>query len=524
MNTSEQANVDQTAVSSYSRSSRKIGEVSSHLEPSRRTKVPQPHKLYILLLSVVVSCLSVAVPMFTDMANSLQSQNLYIGLMFTQGHLPFTDMFATGGFLYYAVIALAYYLGSTLWLVPIQIVTFYLSGIYFYKLVNYFTNSQRVAVAFSGAFYLLNVALGFGGLYPIQFAMPFVMVSLWFLTKYFADIIKDEAFILYGFAGAAAMLLEPRTLVFWALSFLTIIVFNLKQRHFARGFYQLLCIIFGTILVFYTAGYFILNVQVLSPYITQAIVYQFTNFAVSDGNLILTLLFQLVLALASGLLLGAVSFGKVVKGEDKVAKWLILLVFIVFFAIDLFTQSYQFYNLLAALPFGLVLTAIVLGEQYQRSLTKTSHRRRKASDNAGIFGLYLKRHFYLPILVLVFGVGQPLVHTVLSANANSERGIIATYLAKNATKDDTVYVWDDSSKIGINSKLASSSQFTSPVVNTAKSANEKVLEDELLQNMGSYIVVNKDQKISDSLKNNFSSNYEEVQIGGITGFTVYHKK
>ena len=54
--------------------------------------------------------------------------------------------------------------------------------------------------------------------------------------------------------------------------------------------------------------------------------------------------------------------------------------------------------------------------------------------------------------------------------------------------------------------------------------NEKVLEDELLQNMGSYIVVNKDQKISDSLKNNFSSNYEEVQIGGITGFTVYHKK
>ena len=99
MNTSEQANVDQTAVPSYSRSSSKIGEVSSHLEPSRRTKVPQPHKLYILLLSVVVSCLSVAVPMFTDMANSLQSQNLYIGLMFTQGHLPFTDMFVTGGFL-----------------------------------------------------------------------------------------------------------------------------------------------------------------------------------------------------------------------------------------------------------------------------------------------------------------------------------------------------------------------------------------------------------------------------------------
>lgn len=139
------------------------------------------------------------------------------------------------------------------------------------------------------------------------------MVSLWFLTKYFADIIKDEAFILYGFAGAAAMLLEPRTLVFWGLSFLTIIVYNLTQKHFARGLYQLLCIIFGTILVFYTVGYFILNLQVLSSYISQAIVYQFTYFATNDSNFILTLLFQVVVALVSGILLGALTFGKITK-------------------------------------------------------------------------------------------------------------------------------------------------------------------------------------------------------------------
>ena len=112
----------------------------------------------------------------------------------------------------------------------------------------------------------------------------------------------------------------------------------------------------------------------------------------------------------------------------------------------------------------------------------------------------------------------------MSVNANSERTTIAKYLEKEVSKDDTIYVWDDSSKIGIDSQLPSSSQFTSPVVNTAKSANKKVLEDELLQNLGSYIVVNKDQKISESLKNNFSSNYEKVQIGGITGFIVYHKK
>lgn len=53
---------------------------------------------------------------------------------------------------------------------------------------------------------------------------------------------------------------------------------------------------------------------------------------------------------------------------------------------------------------------------------------------------------------------------------------------------------------------------------------KKILEDELLQNLASYIVVNNDEKISDTIKNDISSNYEEVSISGVSGFTVYHKK
>lgn len=526
MNTSEQVSVEQTTTQLYSRSARKDSELKNHQELSSKTKVPRPHKLYLLLVSIIVSCLSVSIPVFTDLANSVQSQNLYIGLMFAKGHLPFTDMFATGGFLYYALIALGYYLGSTLWLLPIQLITFYLSGIYFYKLVNYFTNSRRVAIAFSSIFYLLNITFGFGGLYPIQFAMPFVMVSLWFLTKYFAGIIKDEAFILYGFAGAAAMLLEPRTLIFWGISFLTIIVYNLKQKHFARGFYQLLCIIFGMILVFYTVGYFILNLQVLSSYISQAIVYQFTYFATSDNNLVLTILFQIFIALISGLLLGVFSLKKSIMGAgDLTSKWLIFLTFLAFLIIDLLSQSYDFYHLLTALPFALLLTAMVLNDYYQRISNRTSHRRKKSSkDNKGIFGLYLERCRYLPILLMIISVGQPVVSHFLSLNTNSARSTIASYLKKQASSDDTIYVWDTSSKIGLESQLASSSQFTSPVVNTIKKANQKILEDELLQNLASYIVVNNDEKISDTIKNDISSNYEKVSISDASGFTIYHKK
>lgn len=49
------------------------------------TKVPTLHKSYLLFFSLIISALTIAVPFFTDAANSLQSQNLYIGMMLTKG-------------------------------------------------------------------------------------------------------------------------------------------------------------------------------------------------------------------------------------------------------------------------------------------------------------------------------------------------------------------------------------------------------------------------------------------------------
>lgn len=72
--------------------------------------------------------------------------------------------------------------------------------------------------------------------FTYQFAMPFVLGAIFFLTRYFAGHSRDEAFILYGFAGTAGALFEARTLIFWILSLVTIFVYNLVNKHFARGF------------------------------------------------------------------------------------------------------------------------------------------------------------------------------------------------------------------------------------------------------------------------------------------------
>ena len=524
MNTSEEINSEQDDIQLYSRAYRRDSEITTRRKATKQTKVPTAHKIFIFFLSAMVSCLSVALPLLTDLANSVQSQNLYTGLMLSQGQLPYSDIFATGGFLYYVLIALSYYFGTAMYLIPIQIITFYISGIYFYKLVRYFSDNQKVTITFSFLFFMLNVALGFGGLYPIQFAMPFVLVSLWFLTKYFAGIIKDEAFILYGFAGAASMLLEPRTLVFWAFSLIAIFVYNLKQKHIARGFYQLLSVIFGMVLVLYTVGYFVLNLQILSPYISQAIIYQFTYFAVSTSNFGLTLLFQLAVVFASGLLLGALFFFRTVKlSEDKAVKWLIFVVFLGNLLILVLSQDYNLYHLLPVLPFGLILTALFVNSHYQPSSNTTSHRRKHSQHGKGAFRLFLGYHLYLPIIVLFIGIGQPLIQFVLSSSVNQERTTLANYLKEQTAGDGKIYVWDDSAKIYLDSSLGSSSQFPLPVVNTVKKANMKTLEDELLQNSASYVVVNSSQDLPAVVEHDLATNFQLIEIDGVTRFVVNQK-
>ncbi|BCK48647.1 DUF2079 domain-containing protein [Streptococcus dysgalactiae subsp. dysgalactiae] len=491
------------------------------------TKVPTLHKSYLLFFSLIISALTIAVPFFTDAANSLQSQNLYIGMMLTKGQIPYSDVFTTGGLLYFVVIALSYYLGTTLWLVFVQAFCFYLSGLYLYKLINYFTSFQKVALAFSIGYYVLSLGLGFGGLYPIQLAMPFVLVSAWFLTKYFADLIKDEAFILFGFMGALSMLIEPRTLIFWVLACVTVLVYNIHQKHLARGFYQLLASVWGMILVFYTAGYFILNLQILNPYLAQAVAYQFTFFRVGDLSLPLGVGIQILLALGLGLLTGVFSFIKQLKtSSDVVIKWLFTFVILGNLIVAALSQDYQPYHLLAVLPFGLILTAIPIGQRYELDLGQRSHRRHRGSRTGvgRVLSLYLKKHFYLPFVLLLAAIAYPSYHTITSMATNQERSHIASYLQQQLDGHQPIYVWDDTSKIYLESKAKSVSQFSSPNVNTKKVSHQKILEDELLENEAVYIVVNQKMKLPTILRNMLSSNYKIDQKIDVKGFTLYHKK
>ena len=498
---------------------------SSQIEKKTKISLPWKHKGHILILSLILSIFSISVPCFTDFANNIQSQNLYIAKMFANGSLPYSDFFATGGFFYYLLVSLAFRLGSTLWLIPIQFLSYYLSGSYLYKTVMHMTNKKEIATLISIIFYVTNGTLGFGGLYPIQFAMPFVLGAIFFLTRYFAGHSRDEAFILYGFAGTAGALFEARTLIFWILSLVTIFVYNLVNKHFARGFYQVLCIIFGNILVLYLCLYFILNLQITSDYINQVLVYNFTQLAVEKNDFLLTLAYQSFAVIGSGLLIGALTTSNHLLGDakDKSIKWVLLLSFIFTVVYSLFSQSFGLYSILNIVPYGLVLTALSLDDAIKKRAERTSHRRRNGNQIhiLKVFGIFLSRNYFLPIAVFAFAFAMPIIMFLFNLGNNAERSTVANYLAKNTKKDETIYVYDSSAKIYLESGRKAASQFVLPELNTAKSSHQKALSDTIIQDSAQYIVVQQDTQLPSDVKSTLSKNYKKAPVKGVERYTVY---
>lgn len=510
-----------------SRLSRRAKKTPTKQLKMKRTnmKVPFFHHFYLLIFSLIISLFSVVVPFFSNFSNGLQSQNLYTGFMLIQGQLPYTDLFVTGGFLYYLTISLSYLLGSELWLLPIQILSFYISGIYLYKIIA--SLSSKKGLAFTGTliFYLLNVSLGFGGLYSIQMSFLFFLPAIWFLLNYFKGQVKDEGFIVYGILCAFAILFDSRNLLFGLVALIVLSIYNLAHKLFARGFYQLLCILFGLLLVFYTIGFLAFNMQIVVPYIQQTVVYPIVFFDTTLENFLYSFGFYVIFALGSGTLMGVLLFPLLLKKRknNHAIKWVFFLSLLFYFVLIVLTKSFATYHILPMIPFGLVLTLLVLNRHIDEKSVeeKVRHRQEPADSAFKSFSAMMLKHLLAPVLVMSYGIGLPVYQYFMAIPLHQEREIVASYIATNTSKNESIYVWDNVATIYQDSQRQSSSHLSLPLINTSDIVNQKRLEDELLQNKASYFVVNNNLELPQLVKSTLDSHYQPIEFDNINQLTVY---
>lgn len=504
-------------------------EVSA--EPETASKPPKQlgtyrvtfwHHLSLLVMSSALSLSSFLPLFFTGLSTSLQSQQAYLAFAIGQGQLPYVDTYSRAGFLYQSLGALSQSFGGRYWLIALQLLAFYMAGTYLYKLVYVLTDQRSLGFRGAGLFYLFNLAFGFGGFYPIQLATPLILLGLWFLATYIADLRSDEVFISYGLAAALAIALEPISLLFWLLAFLCLSVVNIRRGRWARGFYQNLAIILGVILVAYPLGYLVLNLQLVSPYLQQTLLGNLPAGWSLTGTFLLGLVVQLLALVATGLLTGLLLlptyFGKMAEQVDLVV--LVALSTLCYSLLALMTPTTDLYQLLLVLPFGLVLTALALGRSSDEERGPSLSRRRPSHVTVS----YLKKHFYLPILVILASLSWTGYQFLLDQSVVTERQQIAAYLMTETAAETKISAWDNSAQIYLDSQRLSATQFPVVTVNTASSANRALLEDELLQGEADYLIINHSLALPLALDKKLQEAYEPIELEGITYFTLYRAK
>ena len=493
-------------------------------ERRRLEKIIEPvPSLQLFFWSVLVSLTSVINPLLTNLATNLQSQNLYAGWALAQGEVAYANIYGTSGLLYYLVSWLGnLFLGQLLFLL-FQVVALTLAGIYLFQTISQITVRSDLARQITILFYLFVLTLGFGGTYSIIFAFPFIFRSLYHLVKYLQGRVRDESFIRFGMVGALAFLIEPAfSLLFYSLTTLFLLLYNIADKRKARGFYQLLAVLLGFSLVFYPLGYYTVLNGSFGVAISQ-VTYVLEAFRLNSSYLLDHLLYYGLLFLGLGFvtaLMTAFAF----KEEPTAARgmrFIGLLGLPISFVGVLGLPEKGAYQLLTTLPFALLLLALWLDTGGDRDGHERRHRKPTKTSS---WNRYLGKQLFLPLLAMLYLLAYPFVNEyILSNGVSAERNLAAQHIRENSTSKDSIYAWDNTASLYNKAQRLSAVSLLSPSLYTGTEENRIFLRNALNEASPKFILVNKDVKLFSDIKKKISQDYEEVDLE-LNHFKLYQSK
>jgi len=463
------------------------------------------------VLSLLISLLHVGVPFLTRFATDQQSQNLYAGWAMTKGQVPFGDFYGTNGLLYYAINWLGSLAGGHWILMILQAIALFFAGTYLYRVVRLLVSDKDTAKNVQLLFYFLVLGLGFGGTYVTFFSLPILFASMNFILAYLIGHRKDEGFILYGAIAAVAFLIDPMTsALFYLLAFLGLTAFNIKQKRWARGFYQLLAALLGFSLVFYPIGYITVLNQTFGYAINQ-VTYVFNALNFSNGQTFSNAIYYGLLALAFGLVSAfLMSFTKQSSSARRIFRFMGWAGSLVVLIVSIGLPEQGAYQLLPMLPFVLPLFAIWFSRGGEAN--DEIERRGRKKKNKEVWAAYFTSQVFLPLVALIYLLANPVVQDlVLQSGQSSERSAIASYIHNHSKAKDTIYAWDTTAILYQESDRLAASALLTPTSYLGINENRTNVTQQIDRSEPKYIVVNNQVELTSKMKDLLKENYRLVE-------------
>lgn len=475
----------------------------------------------LFLWSLLLSVLSVANPLLTNLATNLQSQNLYAGWAMAQGQVIYGNIYGTSGLLYYlANWAGGLFIGNIFFAV-MQCLALFVAGIYLFKIVYQLTAVKNTSIKILSLFYCLTLALGWGGLYSSIFAFPFVFGALYFLMRYVAGEASDRGFIGFGALGALMFMTDPMTsLVFYLVAFIALLVYNIWAKKKARGLYQFLATLVGFSLVFYPLGYYTVLNGSFGLAISQ-ILYPLESLHFSGQHLLYNGLLYGGLIIGLGVVVTWVrSFSLPTNSLERFLQLFSFLASLFLVGFVFFLPDWGAYQLLPILPFFMVLVSMWLGKQ---SFNRGG-RHSRVQKSSSVFGTYITKNAFLPLLAMIYLIGFPFVNQyVLSTGETSERISAANYIKSKSKTTDKIYAWDTTAALYQASGRLSAVPILTPSLYQGTDENQMSLVNRLKETTPTYILVNNQVSLLQDIKKQLKENYQQTDLK-LNHFKLYKLK
>lgn len=463
-----------------------------------------------LIWSFLLAFFSVANPFLTNVATNLQEQILYAAWALQQGQLPYADFYGTAGILFYGLIWLGSSYQGTILLIGLQFLVLYVSGRKAFALAHRLSGKAEVAGASTHFFYFLILILGFGGLYPLLFTLPFLLLACNLLLDLSQDEEANKGFFKYGALAAVVVMIDPFTgIFFYGVNFLYLFYRNLRAKKSARGLSQLLAALIGFSLVFYPLGYITVWNGTFGQALNQTS-YMWQSLRFEGLSQLQPALFYFLVVLGLGLPMGLIGLSQAPRTE----KGLFFLPLGILGSLGIWlvasTQGeFAFHQLLPGILYFWLLQVFIF-DRIQSGLQYGRHQ--KMRKETSLFRRYVTNLFYLPLLLGAVLVFLPLGVRVIGERAlNAERQNVLAYLQQESNRSDIIYAWDSRANWYQVSGKWSASALLSPAYYLHLPENQLRLANDLESVRPRYMVVNSNQPLLEDVEKELATTYTELE-------------
>lgn len=376
----------------------------------------------------------------------------YIGAVMNKGLVPYKDVFDHKGILLYFINYIAFIIHKDIGIWLIEILFFYISIIFTYKIARLFTNIKCSLITCLITIICFNYVYNGAGNFSEQYAITFITISLYLFYKNFKNnnTISLKSSFIIGICMGAVLLLRPNMIAVWICMSIYILIIHIKHKKLQYLFKIILAFLSGTIIFILPFIIYLAKNNAISDFIYQYINFNFKySISHTESSFFSTLLFFVFICKTTIFCLIIICYLLISKTKCKkdFVYFNLFLIILSFILVIQPQNEYSHYGFIM-IPTYTYILSIFIDLIYIKGLNKLKYK----SLNI----------IYIILFILVIysnDIGNFIHNTIIDPNSIDNYSNIVEVIVDNSNENDNILIYGNDLNMYLKSNRYTTSKY-----------------------------------------------------------------